>query len=281
MPALRSRRHKPKLLLFLLVALFGFLCGLGLGFAFGAFFAFDFFLALLDDFGLGWSCSFRGHGLDGLLFFDLESDNVGENLFGVGQELQLGGVDLQSASAERLIQHQTADIGSKFGGNISRQAFDFDFAGNHFEDAALLLDAGGIAEGVHGNLHAHANVHGDAKEIDVEQFAADRIVEPILEDGGLVLAVEVDLKESVVAAFGTQNGVDLLGVHGERDGLTFAAVEDSGDSAGHAQAASFIFSPLGAGGCFYYYFVLVLSHAFLSLLVFPTGRAKARPLQSR
>src|SRR5229473_1653127 len=256
---------KRLLLFLLLVALVGFFRGLGLGFALGALFAFDFFLALLDDFGFGWSCGFRGHGLDRLLFFDLESDNVRENLFGVGQELQLGGVDLQIASAERLIQHQTADIGSKFGGNISRQAFDFDFAGNHFKDAALLLDAGGIAEGVHGNLHAHADVHGDAKEIDMEQFAADGIGEPVLEDGGLVLAVQVDLKESVVATFGAQNGVDLLGVHGERDGLTFAAVEDGGDSAGHTQAASFIFPPRGAGGSFYYYFVLILSHAFYPL----------------
>jgi hypothetical protein len=77
-----------------------------------------------------------------------------------------------------------------------------------------------------------------------------------------VLAVEVDLKESVVAAFGTQNGVDLLGVHGERNGLAFAAVQDGGDASGHAQAASFVFSALGAGGCFDDYFVLVLSHAF-------------------
>src|SRR5216683_8338463 len=260
----RAATTKRLLLFLLLVGFLGLLGGLGLGFAFGTFLAFDFLLALLDDFGLGWSRGFRGHGFDGLLFFDLESDDVGENLLGIGEQLQLGGVDLQIASAERLIQHQTADIGSKFGGNISRQAFDFDFAGNHFEDAALLLDAGGIAEGVHGNLHAHADVHGDAKEIDMEQFAADGIGEPVLEDGGLVLAVQVDLKESVVATFGAQNGVDLLGVHGERDGLTFAAVEDGGDSASHAQAASFIFSPLSAGGCFDYYFVLVLSHAFLS-----------------
>src|SRR5258708_220952 len=142
----------------------------------------------------------------------------------------------------------------------------FDFTGDHRKDAALLLDSGGIAKGVHGNLHAHANVHGDAEKIDVEQFAADGIGEPVFEDGRLMLAVEIHLKESVVAAFGTQNGVDLFGVHGERDGLAFAAGEDGGDSAGHTQAAGFIFPPRGAGGSFYYYFVLILSHAFYPFL---------------
>src|SRR3981189_3459564 len=93
-----------------------------------------------------------------------------------------------------------------------------------------------------------------------------------------MLAVEVDLKKSVVAAFGTQDGVDLFGVHRERDGVAFAAVQDGGDAAARAETACFIFSTLGAGSCFYYYLLLVLSHAS-SLLVFPRGRAKARPLQ--
>src|SRR6266446_1090874 len=83
-----------RLLLLLLVGLLGLLGGLGLGFAFGSFLAFDFFLALLDDFGLGWSRGFGGHGLDGLLFFHLESDDVGENLLGIGEKLQLACVNL-------------------------------------------------------------------------------------------------------------------------------------------------------------------------------------------
>jgi hypothetical protein len=76
-----------------------------------------------------------------------------------------------------------------------------------------------------------------------------------------MLAVEVDLKEGVVAAFGAQDGIDLFGVHGERNGLAFASIEDRRDPAGGTEAARFVFSALGAGGCFYYYFLLVLSHA--------------------
>jgi hypothetical protein len=126
---------------------------------------------------------------------------------------------------------------------------------------------------VHGDLDTHADVHGDAKKVDVEQVAADGIVEPILEDGGLMLAVEVDLKKSVVAAFGAQDGVDLLGVHRERDGLALAAVEDGGDAAARAETARFVFSTLGAGSCFYYYLLLILSHAS-SLLVFQQAGLK-------
>src|SRR5216684_3259752 len=80
-----QRRRGCCLLFLLLVALVGFFSGLGLlGFAFGTFFAFDFFLALLDDFGLGWSCAFCCDDFGRLLFFDLESDHVRENLFGIG-----------------------------------------------------------------------------------------------------------------------------------------------------------------------------------------------------
>jgi hypothetical protein len=78
-----------------------------------------------------------------------------------------------------------------------------------------------------------------------------------------------------VAAFRAQNGVDLFSVHGERDGLAFAAVEYGGDAAGGAQTASFVFSPLRAGSCFYYNFVLVLSHAFYLFFLFPEWPAKA------
>src|SRR5258708_31543953 len=91
------------LLFLLLVALVGFFGGLGLlGFAFGAFFAFHFFLALLDDFGLGWSCAFCCDDFGRLLFFDLESDHVRENLFGIGEELHLASIDLQIGGAEGL-----------------------------------------------------------------------------------------------------------------------------------------------------------------------------------
>src|SRR5580700_4248192 len=67
--------------LLLLFALFGFF---RLGFGLGAFFALDFFLALLNDFGLYGRGSIRGDGFDRFLFFDLESDDVSQDAFGIG-----------------------------------------------------------------------------------------------------------------------------------------------------------------------------------------------------
>src|SRR5260221_10251828 len=84
---------KRLLLFLLLVGFLGLLGGLGLGFAFGTFLAFDFLLALLDDFGLGWSRGFHGHGFDVLFFLDLESDDLGEDLLGVGVQLHLASVN--------------------------------------------------------------------------------------------------------------------------------------------------------------------------------------------
>src|SRR5260370_40790936 len=69
---------KRLLLFLLLVGFLGLLGRLGLGFAFGTFLAFDFLLALLDDFGLGWAPRFPGHVLHGLLFLDLEGAGPGE-----------------------------------------------------------------------------------------------------------------------------------------------------------------------------------------------------------
>jgi hypothetical protein len=82
-----------------------------------------------------------------------------------------------------------------------------------------------------------------------------------------VLAAKIHLKERVVSTLRAENRVDLLGVHGQRDRIAFAAVKNGGDTAGLTQAARFVFAPLGAGCCFDYYFFLVLSHA-----VFPFSK---------
>src|SRR5260221_4208159 len=100
MPALQSRyRNTIELLLLLLVAFVGFFGSLGLGFAFGTFFAFDFFLALLDDFGLGRSRAFGGNDFGGLLFFCLETDDVREYLLRVTSQLSLAGIQFEIARA--------------------------------------------------------------------------------------------------------------------------------------------------------------------------------------
>ena len=75
-----------------------------------------------------------------------------------------------------------------------------------------------------------------------------------------MLAAEIHLKKSVVAALGTQNRADLLGVQRQRDRFTFAAVEDGGNFPGQAKPACFVLAARGAGCCFDYN--LLLSHTF-------------------
>src|SRR5689334_21736663 len=99
-PALQARRVSTSRRLFLFLALlaatlFGLLClfGFALGLGFGAFFAFHFLFALLDDFGLCRRRRFCRDCLGGLLFFNLQRDHVRDNLFRIGQQLHLSGVN--------------------------------------------------------------------------------------------------------------------------------------------------------------------------------------------
>ena len=151
-----------------------------------------------------------------LLFFDLERDDVGDDAILVGEQLYLLGIDWNVAGAERLVEREAADIRAEFARDVGRQAFDFHFAFDDFEDSALNLNAGRIAERVHRNLDAHADVHGDAEEIDVEQAAGDRVDEPVLQNRGLMLAAEIDLEERVVATLRAENVANLLRVDRER-----------------------------------------------------------------
>src|SRR6202000_3507944 len=97
--------------LLLLVALVGgFFAALG---RFCALFAFFFLLALLDDFGLGWSCA-CGCCVGRLLFFDLERDDVSDDAILVGDQLNFLGIYRQFACAESLVESEAADIGAQF-----------------------------------------------------------------------------------------------------------------------------------------------------------------------
>src|SRR5579885_1530437 len=254
----------PEMLL-LLLAFFG------LGFAaFGRCLVFGFLFALLDDFGLGRNGSFHGR-FGGLFFLLTESDDVSEHAIGRGNQLHFFRVDGQIARAQLHANHQVADIDLEFRRNLRWQALDFDFAGDGLENATLLLDAGGFTDGVHGNLDAHAYVHGHTQQINVQQAARQRIDLPVLEDGGLVLAAELDLEKSVVPGGRTQNRAHLLGVDGQGDRRAFAAVEHRRYLAGHAQAAGFVFAALGARSALHHDFLL--SHrSFLPC----SRRAKAR-----
>src|SRR5437016_568871 len=83
------------------------------------YFALIYFLSHVYDFGRGWGLCVGRDVFCLLLFFDLQRDNVSENLFGVGDQLQFAGVDWEISGAKILVQHQTAYVGFKLAGNIT------------------------------------------------------------------------------------------------------------------------------------------------------------------
>src|SRR5579862_7168479 len=163
-------------LLLLLVALVGGLFS-ALGWL-GAFFALFFLLALLDDFWLGWRCARGGH-FGRLLFFDLERDDVRDDAILVGDQLYLFGIQLKISGTQGRVERKAADVRAKFARDVRGQALDFDFALDDFENTTLNFYAARIAEGVDRHLDAHANVHRDAEQIDMQQTAGDRVDEPV------------------------------------------------------------------------------------------------------
>src|SRR5215468_10356580 len=108
-----------------------------------------------------------------------------------------------------------ADVEPELARDFAGQAFDFDFASNGLKNAALLLDPGGLTEGVHGYLDTHADVHGDAEKVHVKQAAGDGINLPVLHNGRLLLAGDRNLEQRVVSGGGAENLAYLLGVHAE------------------------------------------------------------------
>src|SRR5262249_26780509 len=144
----------------------------------------------------------------------------------VGDQLHPVGVDRDITSAEVHADHQVADVEPELGRNFAGQALNFDFARHRFKDAALLLDACGLAEGVHGDLDAHSDVHRNAQEIHVQQVAGYGINLPVLDDGRLLLARDGHLEQRVVPGGRAENLANLLGVYAERQRVALVAIEN-------------------------------------------------------
>ena len=144
------------------------------------------------------------------------------------------------------------NVHPEFGRNIGWQTFDFDFAGHHFEDAALQLDALRFAERVHGNLHAHAHVHGDAQQVHVKERALDRIDLIFLHDGGMLAVLGLHRENRVVSRGRAQDRRHVLCIYLERLRSSLAAIKDSGNCAGDAETPGCVFAPGFPGRCFDY-----------------------------
>jgi hypothetical protein len=78
-----------------------------------------------------------------------------------------------------LPDHQLADVHREVLRDFFRQAFNLDFARDHFEQPALHLHAWGLTVREHGHGNADALGEIDALQVDVQQIAADWVVLPV------------------------------------------------------------------------------------------------------
>ena len=120
------------------------------------------------------------------------------------------------------------------------------------------------------NFDAHADIHRDAQKIYVQKVSADGIDLPIFHDGGLLFAVHGHLEQGVVSGSRAQNLANLFGIHSERYGGVFSAIQRSWNFSCHALAARFILAAGFAECCFDYDLVC---HDLVSLLIFLFVRA--------
>ena len=132
----------------------------------------------------------------------------------------------QVPHAHALVQHQLADVDGDVLGNVARQHFDLDLAVHEVDDAALLLDALGLALEDDRDRDRQHLVHRDLIEVGVEQLVVDRIELIFLDEHrvsrlGPVDSLEAD--ERVDARFRVQDPQQRLRIDGDLDRLPFSA----------------------------------------------------------
>ena len=150
------------------------------------------------------------------------------------------------AGALALADHELANIDDEVLRNIVRQAFDFDGASDDFEQAALHLDAGGLALGGDGNADADALGEIDALEIGVQQRVLDGIDLMVdHHDGGVFAALDGQREDGVVSSGAADDLENLARVDRDRNGILECSVDDGGDLARTARTARFILAARG------------------------------------
>jgi hypothetical protein len=195
---------------------------------------------------------------------------VEENLLRVVQNLDLGVVDHEVADANPLADDKFGHIHGQLTGNILGQALDLDLAVDLLQQAPLLLDAHGLAAGLHRHLDAQALVHGDAQEVDMHQVPLDGLELPVANHGrGLALPLDREGKDGVVAGLGAENALHHASVDTQRFGLRLAAVDDRRHLAVAAQLPGAVLASPLAGQRFDY-------HSLHRSLLLDTATARGR-----
>src|ERR1039458_9221423 len=209
--------HSSHLFFLFLLGLLGLGFGLGLAFnlALGLAFTLGLLLALLNDFGFSRSCRRLRHRLRSRNHFFLHRGHVRDHLVLVGQKLQLF-VVREVFHPHFDTEYKVADV--QFDGlrNIRRKALNLDLTQQLLEDAALRLHALGLALEHDGNRDRQPLVHRDALQVHVKQGSLDGFELPVHDHGLHAIAVERQVKNSVVPAFRPQDAQDLPRIDRDR-----------------------------------------------------------------
>src|SRR5262249_6625617 len=130
--------------------------------------------------------------------------------------------------------------------NFVRQTFDLDFARDHFQQPALLLDSWRLAMCEHRNGNADALGQIDALQVDVQQIAPDRAVLPVDDHHRCVLtASNVQTEDGVVSGFAMQDLRNMARVDRHGHWISVSAIYDARDHTLAPHTTRFI---LAAGG---------------------------------
>jgi hypothetical protein len=224
-------------------------------------------LFLLDDLGSLGGVGGGRHGLG--LDLRLGDDEDGE--VGIGGGLDTGGQD-EVADVEGLVESERADIDADDLGEILGKTLDAKGSKALLEQSAEVLHAVSLARGLDRNLGVEHLVHGDLKEIDVEDVTSHGMVLDFLDQGELVgnrAAVGDDeFDKDVLADRMGQERRNLALLDLEVGGLVLVTVDNRGNQAAGAEMLDGIASEIGAGarGKFD-----LFSHGFVKVVRFSTS----------
>jgi len=210
-------------------------------------------LALLNDFGLGPASPFLRPRLPGLFFFDLERDDVRQHAFGLGDQLDLGGVYRQCARANCALSIRPLNVHTEFRGNVRRKHSTSTSRVTTSKTPPCTFTPAGSPNRMYGNFHAHAHVHGHAQKNPLEQFPETGSTSNPSGSPARA-AAEIHLKQRVVSASERRIAATCLALDRQGDGLALPPYNTAGTS-GLAAAADASFLPrVLRGGSHYNFF---------------------------
>jgi len=161
------------------------------------------------------------------------------------------GVARQILQPDALADHQLADVDGQALRDVAGQTLDLDLTVREVDDAALELDALGLALQRDDHGDRDRLVHLQAVEVGVQHRVLDGVEEELLDQHLRdALAGDVQPDDRVHTRARVEDARQHLRIDRDGQRAVGAAVEDRRDAAGRAEAPGFVLAAGVAGGCF-------------------------------